>query len=98
MTRNRAIPRNLVIADVHVKVSYPGQSIECDLCKRLGHVARDCPMKGKCLRCGQSGHVSRSCPNPSATPPVTPPVDLRDNDELDELASEPDEPVSQPIQ
>ena len=97
MTRNRAIPRNLVVDDVHVKISYPGQSIECDLCKRLGHVARDCPMKGKCLRCGQSGHVSRSCPNPSATPPVTPPVDLRDN-ELDELASDPDEPESQPSQ
>lgn len=97
MTRNRAIPRNLVIDDVHVKISYPGQSIECDLCKRPGHVARDCPMKGKCLRCGQSGHVSRSCPNPSATPPATPPVDLRDN-ELDELASDPDEPVSQPSQ
>ena len=30
----------------------------------MGHVARDCPLKGKCLWCHQPGHLARECVNP----------------------------------
>ena len=49
MIRDKPIPRNLDVDGFHVKVSYYGQSVECDICKNHGHVARDCPLKGKCL-------------------------------------------------
>ena len=45
MVRNQAIPRNLDVKGFRVKVSYYGQAVECDICERLGHVARDCPLK-----------------------------------------------------
>ena len=37
-----------------------------DICERLGHIARDCPLKGKCLWCHQAGHLARECVNPHA--------------------------------
>ena len=66
MVRNRAIPRNLDVEGFRVKISYYGQAVEYDICERLGHVARDCPLKGKCLWCHQSGHLSREHVNPRA--------------------------------
>ena len=51
MIRDKPIPRNLDVDGFHVKVSYYGQSVECDICNNHGHVARDCPLKGKCLWC-----------------------------------------------
>ena len=66
MVRNQAIPRNLDVEGFRVKVSYYGQAVECDICERLGHVARDCPLKGKCLWCHQPGHLARECVNPRA--------------------------------
>ena len=62
MVRARAIPRNLTIDGFHVKVSYPGQAPECDICYDLGHIAKNCPLRGKCLECRQSGHLRRDCP------------------------------------
>ena len=64
MVRNQAIPRNLDVEGFRGKISYYGQAVEYDICERLGHVARDCPLKGKCLWCHQSGHLSRECVNP----------------------------------
>ena len=49
MVRNQAIPRNLDVEGFRVKISYYGQAVECDNRERLGHFARDCPLKGKCL-------------------------------------------------
>ena len=46
MIRDKPIPRNLDVDGFHVKVSYYGQSVECDICNNHGHVARDCPLKG----------------------------------------------------
>lgn len=72
MVRNQAIPRNLDVEGFRVKVSYYGQAVECDICERLGHVARDCPLKGKCLWCHQPGHLARECVNPRADSSDTP--------------------------
>ena len=63
MVRARAIPRNLTIDGFHVKVSYPGQAPECDICFELGHIAKNCPLRGKCLECRQPGHLRRDCPD-----------------------------------
>ena len=62
MTRRLAIPRNLSIAEVNVKVAYAGQQQVCDLCHAPGHIARACPLRDKCFQCGLEGHFSRDCP------------------------------------
>ena len=62
MVRREAIPRHLSIGDFQVKISYAGQQQVCDLCAAPGHIARVCPLKGKCFQCGLEGHLSRNCP------------------------------------
>ena len=62
MVRREAIPRHLTIGDFQVKISYAGQQQVCDLCAAPGHIARVCPLKGKCFQCGLEGHLSRDCP------------------------------------
>ena len=66
MIGDKRIPRNLDVDGFHIKVSYDDQSVECDICNNHGHVARDCPLKGKCLWCHQPGHLQRDCTNPRA--------------------------------
>ena len=83
MVRNQSIPRNLEVDGYHCKVLYYGQAKECDICEKTGHIAKDCPFRGKCLRCGQAGHLYRDCRNePIATTTLGPrelPVDPEDN-------------------
>ena len=62
MIHRQAIPRNLSIAEVNVKVAYAGQQQVCDLCHAPGHIARACPLRDKCFQCGLEGHFSRDCP------------------------------------
>ena len=102
MVRNQAIPRNLEVDGYHCKVSYYGQAKECDICEKTGHIAKDCPFRGKCLRCGQAGHLYRDCRNEpvaATTPgPRELPVDPEDNRtgeamESDSLANRPVPPV-----
>ena len=62
MVRTWAIPRNLVIDGFPVKISYPGQAPVCDICGELGHIARNCALRGNCLECRQPGHLQRNCP------------------------------------
>lgn len=62
MVRSHAISRNLVIDGFPVKISYPGQGFECDICGNSGHIAKNCSLRGKCLECTQFGHFQRNCP------------------------------------
>ena len=102
MVRNQAIPRNLEVDGYHCKVSYYGQAKECDICEKTGHIAKDCPFRGKCLRCGEAGHLNRDCRNEpvaATTPgPRELPVGPEDNRtgeamESDYLANRPVPPV-----
>ena len=59
MVRTKAIPRFLFVLGVRVKVWYKGQPVICDICRKEGHRAAACPLKGKCFRCHEVGHFSR---------------------------------------
>ena len=62
MVRTRSIPRNLIIDGFPMKVSYVGQELECDICGKKGHIAKNCEMRGKCMECKQPEHFQRNCP------------------------------------
>lgn len=63
MVVEKDIPRFLVIRGIRCKVWYRDQPLTCDICRKGGHKASDCPDKGKCLLCHEPGHVARHCPN-----------------------------------
>ena len=64
MIRIKTIPRFISVLGIRVKVWYKGQPVICDICRKEGHRAAACPLKGKCLRCHQVGHFSRDCDRP----------------------------------
>ena len=74
MVRKAAIPRSLDIGGTFVKTWYRGQPVECDICRKCGHVSKDCPLRGKCRRCLEPGHLSRDCQNPARVWKSVPPV------------------------
>ena len=63
MVREKAIPCNLNIGNIRVKFWYVGQPVECDIC-RGAHMAKDCPVRGKCRNCCQEGDMAKECPDP----------------------------------
>ena len=77
MIRKKSIPRHLTVDGFFCKITYYGQPLECDICNKTGHIARDCPLKGKCRRCLQAGHLERDCPDKQTpAPPVVAVEDL----------------------
>ena len=74
IVRSSPMPRDVDVGGWAVKVWYKGMSPECDICGQ-GHVAKDCPFRGKCRQCRQPGHISRNCKNvPSVWDPSEPAV------------------------
>jgi hypothetical protein len=39
------------------------QTTQCYNCKKIGHVARNCPAPRLCNRCNKPGHMSKQCPS-----------------------------------
>ena len=88
MVGNQAIPRNLEVDGYHCKVSYYGQDKECDICEKTGHIAKDCPFRGKCLRCGQAGHCRNEPLAATTRGPRELPVDPEDNRTREDMESD----------
>ena len=64
-----------LLFDFPVRVA--GQPVTCSICHKSGHLPRDCPFSGLCLRCKQPGHMARDCPQPwgpssSSSSPLVP--------------------------
>ena len=64
MSFRGSIPSSLSVADFPVRVFHAGQPIVCSICHESGHLPRDCPFSGLCLRCKQQGHMARHCTQP----------------------------------
>lgn len=37
------------------------EEIRCRRCRKLGHIARDCPEPDLCFKCGKEGHKAVDC-------------------------------------
>ena len=77
---SKDIPGVVSIAGFECRVWYRRQPAFCEICKKLGHRSRACPLDGLCRRCLQPGHQARSCrntwaaPRPAAPAAPAPPV------------------------
>ena len=75
MSFRGSIPSSVSVADFPVHVFHAGQPVFCSICHESGHLSRDCPFSGLCLRCKQPGHMARHCTQPwgpsSSSPPVS---------------------------
>ena len=65
---SKDIPGVVTIAGFECRVWYRRQPASCEICKKLGHRSRACPLDGLCRRCHQPGHHARSCRNAWAAP------------------------------
>lgn len=63
MDRENPIPRNIFVNGHRVKAWYVGQPLECDICRGGGHIAQNCPERGRCRNCRELGHLARDCTN-----------------------------------
>ena len=64
MSFRGSIPSSVSVADFPVRVFHAGQPVVCSICHESGHLPRDCPFSGLCLRCKQPGHMARHCIQP----------------------------------
>ena len=76
MSFRGSIPSSVSVFDFPVRVFHAGQPVTCSISHESGHLPRDCPFLGLCLRCKQPGHMARDFPQPwgpsssSSKPPV----------------------------
>ena len=76
MSFRGSIPPSVSVFDFPVSAFHAGQPVTCSICHESGHLPRDCPFSGLCLRCKQPGHMARDFPQPwgpsssSSSPPV----------------------------
>ena len=73
MVLDEDLPYFLSVCGCQCRVWYRGPSIQCFVCRELGHRAQSCPLSGRCRYCHQVGHMARDCaqawdPPPSAVP------------------------------
>ena len=77
MSFRGSILSSVSVADFPVRVFNAGQPVFCSICHESGHLPRDCPFSGLCLRCKQPGHMAPDCTQPwgpsssSSSPPVS---------------------------
>ena len=64
MSFRGSILSSVSVADFPVRVFHAGQPVVCSICHESGHLPRDCPFSGLCLRCKQPGHMARHCTQP----------------------------------
>ena len=65
---SKDIPGVVTIAGFECRVWYRRKPAFCEICKKLGHRSRACPLDGLCRRCHQPGHHAHSCRNAWAAP------------------------------
>lgn len=65
---SKDVPGIVTISGFECRVWYRRQPAFCEICKKLGHRSRACPLDGLCRRCHQPGHHARSCRNVWAAP------------------------------
>ena len=63
MSFRDSIPSSVSVFDFPVRVFHAGEPVTCSICHESGHLPRDCPFSGLCLRCKQPGsHGPRLSP------------------------------------
>ena len=66
------LPPRARISSFPCRIWYKEQPKSCRVCLKEGHLAPECPLKGKCLRCGSVDHMARECTRPWGQPPAPP--------------------------
>ena len=64
MSFRGSIPSSVSVTDFPVRVFHADQPVFCSICHESGHLPRDCPFSGLCLRCKQPVHMARDCTQP----------------------------------
>ena len=62
MSFRGSIPSSVSVFDFPVRIFHAGQPVTCSICHESGHLSRDCPFSGLCVRCKEPGHMARDCP------------------------------------
>ena len=52
----KAVPSYVKVGGFTLPVRYRGQQRTCKICEKPGHLARDCPARGRCFVCGSYSH------------------------------------------